>query len=105
MPVQGDSQKPIMKAPSGKEIGHKSLINLQSMSKSVDKQPSGQVNQKGSGGTGSQQQQYLMLNNSKDFKGRESAKRRRDASGASNAGNSSTYANSTAANLKEKRLS
>lgn len=78
------------------------------MSKSVDKQPSGQVNQKVTGGAASQQQQYLMLNNSKDFKGRESAKRRREASGASNAGNSSCYGNqgnSSGANMKEKRLS
>ena len=47
-----------------------------------------------------------MLNNSKDFKGKDSAKRRREASGASNgaAQNNSHYGNQTST-MKEKRLS
>jgi len=47
-----------------------------------------------------------MLNNSKDFKGKDSAKRRREASGASNGatGNNSCYGNQTGT-MKEKRLS
>ena len=47
-----------------------------------------------------------MLNNSKDLKGKDSAKRGREASGASHGaiGNSSTNGNQTAT-MKEKRLS
>lgn len=100
------------KAPSGKELGQKSLLNLQNVSKSVDKQatgPAGAVASKGAATHQNQQQNYLVLNSNKDIKVRESAKRRREASGASNGGAASGqgYANhgSNGPSLKEKRLS
>jgi hypothetical protein len=94
------------KAPSGKELGQKSLLNLQNVSKSVDKQATGptcSLASKGAPSHQNQQQNYLVLNSNKEIKVRESAKRRREASGASNSGaaNSSGYGPA----LKEKRLS
>ena len=84
------------------------------MSKSVDKQPQNQpahANTKhGAPTSGSAQHQYSMLpHNSKDLKLRDSAKRRRDASGASTQagpqnGSSQVYGNN-GPNVKEKRLS
>lgn len=99
-----DQSKQMNKAPSGKDIGQKSLLNLQTVSKSVDKQTTGQGSvgpSKSASGQGNQQQ-YLVINSSKEIKVRDSAKRRREASGASNGG-ASTVTNG--ATLKEKRLS
>lgn len=97
------------RAPSGKDLAQKSLLNLQAVSKSVDKPAHGQGGAGASKSATSQsnQAQYLVINSSKDIKARDSAKRRGEASGPSNGGPSSTtgYANPGSASLKEKRLS
>ena len=100
------------KAPSGRDLGQKSLLNLQAVSKSVDKQAASQGSAAASKSAAAQgnQQQYLVINSSKDIKARDSAKRRREASGASNGGTASTagYGNhvgGAGSSLKEKRLS
>ena len=99
------------KAPSGKDLGQKSLINLQTVSKSVEKQGTAQAGAHAlkPATTQGTPQQYLALNSSKEVKARDSAKRRREGSGASNGGaGMSGYgapAGSAGGSLKEKRLS
>lgn len=109
---QEQSTKHMSKAPSGKELGQKSLLNLQNVSKSLEKQATGPIGaavSRGATTQGSQQPNYLALNGGKEVKIRESAKRRREASGASNGGaaNGAGYAGhgSNGPTLKEKRLS
>ena len=98
------------KAPSGKDLAQKSFLNLQTVSKSVDKQPTGQAGAAASkGGANQGNQQHVVINN-KEIKVRDSAKRRREASGTSHGGAATTTGNanqagSAGATLKEKRLS
>ena len=99
------------KAPSGKELGQKSLLNLQTVSKSVDKQGTGQTGTAATKGAAStNQQQYLVINSSKEIKARDSGKRGREGSGPSHAGTAGiagygNQASNAGGNLKEKRLS
>ena len=95
------------KAPSGRDLAQKSLLNLQTVSKSVDKQGTiqGTTTAAKGGASQSNPQQYLGINSNKDIKARDSAKRRREASGPSNGAAGTTGYGGTGSSLKEKRLS
>lgn len=116
MQCQADGTvKQLTKAPSGKDISlaQKSVLNLQNVSKSVEKQAGNAGGAPGAAQKGvvaqGTPQQYLVINSNKEGKGRDSAKGRKESSLPSSKGgaNVTSYANQfgSAGTMKEKRLS
>lgn len=102
----------MQKAPSGKDLGQKSLMNLQNVSKSVEKQGSAQgvAHTAKTAHAQGTPQQYLVMNSNKDGKNRDSSKRAKEEHGQSNGGPAGiggygAAGGAASAGLQEKRLS